>query len=247
VPVRRLRSPLLVALVAVVAAIALLLRPEAVRAEPVEPADPQAEAAVQVDGIGTATGRPDVLRVTAGVEATAEAVAEALQQTDAAARRALEVLRAEGVAEADVQTVHMSIHPTYTDDGQEITGYTARHDLEVTLRDLERAGEVIGVLADAGGNAVRLQGVAYALEDDAALQEEARAEAFAAARVKAEQLATLAGRELGTVVEVREQLTPSAPMPYAAADSRGAEAMAVALAPGSASVTVTVAVRWSLR
>jgi uncharacterized protein YggE len=116
----------------------------------------------------------------------------------------------------------------------------------VTLRDLERAGEVIGMLTDVGGNAVRLQGVAYALEDDAALEEEARAEAFAAARARAEQLATLTGRALGEVVVVVEQTAPSAPMPYAA-DTGRAEEMSVALAPGSATVTVTLHVHWSLR
>jgi uncharacterized protein YggE len=245
-PVSRTVRPLLAAvpIVGIAAAIALLLRPDVVRAEPVEPPPP---AGVQVDGVGTATGTPDVLRVTVGVETTADAVGEALEGTDAAARRVLDALRAEDVAEADVQTVGMSIYPMYADDGQRITGYTARHDLEVTLRDLGRAGEVIGVLTEVGGNAVRLQGVAYALEDDAAQQEEARAEAFAAARVKAEQLAALTGRELGDVIEVREQTTPSVPMPFAAADSGGAEAMSVALAPGSATVTVTVQVRWSLR
>jgi uncharacterized protein YggE len=244
VPARRSRSLLLAALLGAVAVIALLVRPGTVRAEPVAP---PSDAVVQVDGVGTATGTPDVLRVTAGVEVTAEAVGEALQEADAAARRVLDALGDEDVAEADVQTANLSVHPTYSDDGQEITGYTARHDVEVTLRDLGRAGEVIGVLTDVGGNAVRLQGLAYELEDDAALREEARAEAFAAARIKAEQLAGLVGHELGGVVEVREQLAPSPPMPFAAADSGGAEAMAVALAPGSATVTVTVQVHWLLR
>jgi uncharacterized protein YggE len=174
-------------------------------------------------------------------------VADALAGTDATARRVLDALRDRGVAEADVRTTNVSIQPTYGRDGQEITGYTARHDLEVTLRDLERAGEVIGALADVAGDDVRLQGVSYALEDDAAAQEEARKQAFAAARVKAEQYAELTGRPLGDVVEVREQVTPSGPVPYAATDMAMGEAMAVALAPGSATVSVTVAVRWSLR
>lgn len=244
--VRRAHPPLLAALLCggLAAAIALLVRPDAVRADPV-PAPPG--AAVHVDGTGTATGVPDVLRVSVGVETTADAVVDALRDTDAAARRVLDALREQGVAEADVRTVNVSIHPGYDDRGQAITGYTARHDLEVTLRDLDRAGEVIGVLADVGGDAVRLQGVAYALEDDAAPQEEARAEAFAAARVKAEQYAQLTGRELGDVVEVREQVTPSGPLPYGVSDAGGGEAMAVALAPGSATVSVTVEVGWSLR
>lgn len=245
-PARRALSPLLAAVtcVGVAAVLALLVRPDAVRAEPVAPPP---GGVVHVDGTGTATGVPDVLRATVGVETTADAVADALRDADAAARRVLEALRTEDVPEADVRTVHVGIHATYGDDGREITGYVARHDLEVTLRDLDRAGEVIGVLADAGGDAVRLQGVAYALEDDAAPQEEARAEAFAAAREKAEQYAALTGRVLGDVVEVRETVAPSGPLPYAASDVGGAEAMAVALAPGSATVSVTVQVGWSLR
>ena len=63
-------------------------------------------------------------------------------------------------------------------------------------------------------------------------------------RQKAEQYAELTGRTLGDVVEIREQLTASPPMPYAVADAARAEA--VPLAPGSATVTVTVGVGWSL-
>lgn len=245
-PARRSRPVLLaaVALVAAGAATALLLRPAPVRAEPAE-APPG--ASVQVEGTGTATGAPDVLRAMVGVEVTADAVGDALRDADAAVRRVLDALRSQDVAEADVRTTNVSIYPTYGDDGQRITGYLARHDLEVTLRDLDRAGEVIGAVTEAGGDAARLQGVSYALEDDAGPQEQARAAAFAAARVKAEQYAELTGRELGEVLEVREQVTPPGPVPYAAADMGGAEAMAVTLAPGSATVSVTVAVQWSLR
>jgi len=242
-PVRRSRSPLVaaVALAGVVAAVAVLGRPEPVRAEPVDPA----AATVQVDGVGTATGTPDVLRVTVGVETTAGTVDDALQRADSAARAVLDALRAEEVPGDDVQTVNLSIYPTYGNDGQAIVGYTARHDLSVTLRDLSRAGATIGVLVDAGGDAARVQGVAFALEDDAALREQARAAAFAAARVKAEQYAGLTGRPLGEVVEVRESASaPSEPLPYATTDACGRED--VPLAPGSATVAVTVQVRWSL-
>ncbi|UOY02408.1 SIMPL domain-containing protein [Blastococcus sp. PRF04-17] len=232
-----------VVLVGAVAAIAFTLRPEPLRAQPVDPA---AGAGVQVEGVGTVTGSPDVLRVTIGVETTAEAVDAALQEASTAARRVLEAVRAEGVSEDDVATVNVSVYAAYDHNGQEITGYTARHDLEVRLRDLGRAGTAITALVTAGGDAARLQGVAFSLEDDAALQEDARAEAFAAAREKAEQYAELTGRELGDVVEVREQVTPSGPIPYAAGDAaRMAES--VPLVPGSATVSVTVSVRWGLR
>jgi uncharacterized protein len=150
------------------------------------------------------------------------------------------------VADRDVQTVNVSVYPTYGREGERITGYISRHDLEVTLRDMGEAGAVIGRLADAGGDAARVQGISYVLEDDAALQEQARADAFADARRKAEQYAELAGRELGEVVSVRENVTAPGPMPYASADS-AAGASEMAIAPGSTTVTVTAEVRWSLR
>ena len=242
--VRRSRIALFAAvpLVGIVAAVVVLSRPDPVRAAP---GDTPAEAGVLVDGTGTATGVPDVLRATVGVETTADTVEQALQDANAAANAVREALHAESVPDDDVQTVNVSIYPHYDDDGQEIRGYTARHDLEVTLRDLGRAGSTIGVLVDAGGDAARLQGISFALEDDAALQEQARAEAYADARAKAEQYAGLTGRSLGDVIEVREQVSPSMPMPYAAADAAGA-AESVPLAPGTATVTVTAQVRWSL-
>ena len=241
---RRFRAPLLVAipLVGLAALVLVVGPPGAVRAAPPEaPAD----AGVQVDGVGTATGTPDVLRVTVGVESTAETVGEALRTADAAARRVLDRLRDEDVPERDVQTSNVALHPAYADEERGITGYTARHDLRITLRDVQTAGETIGAVVDAGRNAARVEGLSYGIEDDAALQQEAREQAFAAARQKAEQYAALAGRELGDVVEIREQLAPSGPMPYAAEDAGGAAGMA--LAPGTATVTVTAQVRWSLR
>jgi uncharacterized protein len=231
------------ALMAVVAAVTVLARPAAVRAAPEETPP---EAGVQVEGVGTAAGSPDVLRVTIGVETTAGSVTDAVQGASAASGRVLEAAHGEGVSTDDVRTVNVSVYPTYGDDGQEITGYTARHDLEVTLRDLSSAGTAIGRLVDAGGDAARLQGVAFSLEDDATLQQEARAEAFATAQEKAAQYAELTGRELGEVVEVREQTTPSGPVPYAMGDAAVA-AESVPVQPGTSSVSVTVQVRWSLR
>ena len=243
-PAHRTRDALLAtaALLGAAAAITLLARPDPVRAAPAEPLP---DAGVLVEGVGTATGTPDVLRVTVGVETTADSVARALQDADAAAQRVLEVLGDSDVPEEDVQTVNVSIYPSYGENSERITGYLARHDLQVTLRDVAGAGSVIGAVADAAGDAARIQDISYALEDDAALQEQARADAFAAAQAKAEQYARLVGRELGDVVEVREQVAPAGPFPYAADQALTTES--VPLQPGTTSVSVTAQVRWSLR
>jgi len=248
VPVSVVRrfAPLLAALAvgsAVVAAVIVGV-PDPVEAAP---GDPPADAGVEVQGVGTATGTPDVLHVTVGVEAGAAAVGDALSAANDAAAKVLDALRRAGVADADVQTQNVHVYPRYDGNGQDVNGYLAGQDVAVTLRDLGTAGATISTAVDAGGDAARLQGVVYELDDDSALRSKARDLAFADARATAEQYAKLAGRELGDVVLVREQVTPSGPVPMAAGDAAMSTASAVPIAPGTTDVTVTADVRWSLR
>jgi uncharacterized protein YggE len=210
------------------------------------PGNPPADAGVEVQGVGTAVGTPDVLHVTVGVESGAATVGDALSAANVAAGKVLDALHAAGVADADLQTQNVHVYPRYDGNGQDITGYTAGQDVAATLRDMGSAGAMISAVVGAGGDAARLHGVAYELDDDAALRSKARELAFADARATAEQYAKLAGRELGDVVLVREQVAPSGPVPMAAADSAMATASAVPIAPGTTEVTVTAQVRWSL-
>lgn len=213
------------------------------------PTTPDGARGVVVTGLGTVTGRPDVLRFTVGVEVSADTVDAALAQADAAAERVLAALRDRGVPDADLQTASVQIHPRYDEQGRTVTGYTMRQDVAVTLRDLGGAGATMGAAVTAGGDAARLSGVAFSLEDDAALLAGAREQAFAQARAKAEQYADLAGRDLGPVLSVRESVRHPGPQPVDVYGGAAAAERAVAdvpLAPGSADATVTVEVQWEL-
>jgi uncharacterized protein YggE len=183
--------------------------------------------------------------VAIGVETGAATVADALASANSAAQKVHDALRDAGVADADLQTVNVHISPRYDGNGQDTSGYQAGQDLAVTLRDIGTAGATISTAVRAGGDAARLQGISYELDDDAALRAEARKQAFADARGKAEQYAKLADRALGDVVLVREQVSSSGPAPMAAGDSAMAVG-AVPIAPGTTDVTVTAEVRWSL-
>jgi uncharacterized protein YggE len=204
------------------------------------------DTGVRVAGVGTASARPDVLRFRVGVEVTDETVDAALASANTAAARVLSALEERGVADREVQTAAVEVHPRYDGKGQEITGYVVREDLSVTVRELDAAGATISAAVEAGGNAARLSGVQFALEDDTAVLAEAREKAYASARAKAEQYAELSGRELGAVLEIAEDVDQHSPQPYLAATESRAAAP-VPLAPGSAEVTVRVDVRWALR
>jgi hypothetical protein len=207
-----------------------------------------AQQGVVVSGLGKVSGTPDVLRVQLGVEVRRADVSTALRDANAVQNRVRAAVRADGVDSKDMQTSDVSLFPSYTSKGAP-NGYTVNQGLTVKLRNLARAGETIGDAVVAGGDAARVQGVTFALEDNAALLEQARDAAYGDARKKAERYAKLSGRDLGQVELVSEQLpTADAPIAFgAAASAADAGGSAVPVDPGQSQVSVSVTVRWSLR
>jgi uncharacterized protein YggE len=205
------------------------------------PAD-QAPESVEVSGTGEVSGAPDTLTAEFAVETTAATVGQALDSANAAATKMRDALVKAGVVKADLQTSNFSIG-TKVDDKQAITGYTVNEGLTAKIRDLPHAGKVLSAGIGAGGDAARLNGVSFAIENDAALMAQARKGAFADARQKAELYAREAGRPLGRVLTVTETTSgysgPGHSIPLAF-DSK------YAIEPGQQQVSVTVTVDWAL-
>jgi uncharacterized protein YggE len=207
-----------------------------------------ADEGVIVSGVGKVSGTPDVLRVQLGVEVHRVDVSTALRDANTIQNRVRAAVRGDGVDPKDMQTSDVSLYPSYNRRGV-INGYNVSEMLTVKLRDLGHAGKTIGDAVIAGGNAARLQGVSFALEDNAALLEKARDAAYTEAKKKAERYAELSGRSLNRVELVSEQV-PQGEQPMRYADVLAAGPMKSAEVPidaGQAQVSVSVTVRWSLR
>jgi uncharacterized protein len=197
---------------------------------------------ISVVGHGRAAGAADVCRVALAATALRPTVAAALADSEQATRRVRDALTGAGVSSQDSATSSVSVQAEedYSGPrGPRLLGYRAEHSLEVALRDLTSAGRVLG-------DAVRLRGVSFEVEDDAELRALARAAAWADALSAGEQLARLAGGALGTVRSIDE--TP-------AGDGRGPRPMAaravgvaeIGLQPGGVDVRTALAVVWELR
>lgn len=211
------------------------------------PAPGVATAGITVAGTGRITGVPDTLSATIGVAARRPTVQEALDAANAAAEQVLGALDDAGVAAEDVQTTQFSVNPQYDQDGVAITAYEVANTVEATVRDLTAVGTTLDAVVRAGGDEARVQGVAYRLEDNAALLAEAREAAVTDARTAAEAYAAAAGLELGALTALSE-VAADQPMAQAFDTSGGAEAAApVPLAPGTQEVGVSVTATWSLR
>jgi len=203
-----------------------------------------------VGGRANVAGTPDTLRLDLSVVATASSVSEALASANLSGGAVQKSLLDNGVQRKDLQTSGLNIQPEYDNSNggtPRLKGYQVSESVSAKLRNLGRAGDVIGKAVSAGGNAVRVNGISLDLEDTGALVSSAREKAFAEAKTKAEQYAKLAGRGLGDALSISEDVSNPSPiaMPYAGMDS--AKSTSVPIQPGSQDVSVSVTVGFSMR
>jgi uncharacterized protein len=209
-----------------------------------------ASGGISVGGTGRVTGKPNLLRLDTSISVTRPTVTDAMQVANTTMAAVQKALKADGVADADLQTSGLSVQPNYdySNSTRHLIGYGVSENLSVVLRDLGKAGGTISDAAQAGGDALQIGGASLDLDQDGALIAQARQAAFADAEAKAKAYATAAGRQLGAVTSISET-TQSQPQPmrYAASAPAAAGAMAdVPIQAGSQAVTVDVAVTWAI-
>ena len=207
---------------------------------------------VSVGGHGEVNVPPDTASVNIGVDVIKPTLDEAQEQANAQATAVTEALQAAGIAAEDIQTDYFSVNilRDYSENADPtlITGYEIINQLRVTVRDTNQLGELLEAAVSAGANSI--YGVTFYVEDQTAAASEARIEAVANAREKAEELAAAAGMTLGPVVAISEGVPPVLGPVYAMGRG-GAEmamdASAVPVEPGSTTVAVDVSMTFELR
>ncbi|HEX5495957.1 MAG TPA: SIMPL domain-containing protein [Mycobacteriales bacterium] len=204
--------------------------------------DPGARHGVTVTATGTASGAPDVLRLRLAAESQARDVSGALDGASRAMAAMVARLRAAGVAESDLRTSGASLW-SRTDDAGRITWQVAVQRLTATLRDLAAAGALVPEVVQVGGPAARLDGLEFAVDDDAALVRAARDDAWRRAGEVAAQHAERAGQALGPVLRVVEATAGGGVMRPMALAARARDAMPTQ--GGDQEVSVTIEVEWA--
>jgi len=198
-------------------------------------------ATVTVVGDGRVTVQPDLAQVTFGVEANGETLAAA--QADAATRMqaVIDRLLELGVPRDDIRTSRVSANPVYDQrDNTVIRGYRASNAVQVKLRDLSQVGQIVDAITAAGAN--RVEGLSFSVEKIEEPKNQARALAMQNARVKADQLASLAGMRVIGVKAIQESDAASAPVPYVAPAAARTEAAATPVEPGTQEIRTQVTV-----
>ena len=160
---------------------------------------------ITVSGAGSVRARPDLAIAELGVTAHGETATLAMSQNRQLVASLRQALRQNGVEDADVLTSDFAIHRergSQSQRGVDRPGerFVMRNLLQVTIRDIERAGVLLDRLVEAGANEVR--GIRFTLQDDTQMALQARALAAADARQKAQHLAELHDTRLGKVLRI---------------------------------------------
>jgi uncharacterized protein YggE len=210
---------------------------------------PEQQTGIWVTGQGEVMAVPDIAALRLGVEVQADTVAEAQAQASAAMGKVQQALEDNGVAEKDIQTQQYSIYPVTRwiseKDEQEIVGYRVTNIVVAKIRDVDEAGAIIDAVAEAGGDATRIQAISFGVDDKTPYHEQARAKAVEDANNKATQLAELADVGLGKATYISEG---AAYLPVRA-DSYDIYAEAggtTPISPGELKITVQVQVIYQI-
>jgi uncharacterized protein len=208
----------------------------------------QSEGQITVTGEGRVSAAPDLAIITMGAVAEAKTAKDAMDQTSDITRAILDQLSTLEIAPRDIQTSDLSLSPVWTNNRTEpngrprIDGYQASNRVTVRIRDLEKLGTVLDAVLTDGAN--RLGGLQFTLSDPEPLINDARRDAVADARAKAELFAQAAGVQLGALISLSES-GGYMPRPEMMSMARSADA-GVPVSAGETEVAANVAMVFAI-
>jgi len=194
----------------IVAVAALSVRTGPVSGAPAT--DTPATHTITVSATGKVTVVPDVARIALGITVSKPTVKAARDAGATAMTSIIAALKALGTADADIQTTNVSLYPQYGNSSPvKVIGYQISEQVQVTVRDLNKAGDAVDA-ATANG-ATDVNGMSFELADPVKAQNDARAAAVEAARASAQAMATAGHVTLGTIDSITDA-TPVSPIFY---------------------------------
>lgn len=217
---------------------------------------------INVRGEGEVTAKPDIGQFSFSVRAEGKDAATA--QSDSAKRinDAIDFLKQAGVEERDIKTRDYYLNPKYRYESVTcaagmycppsnpvIDGYEVTQTVEVKVRDLDKAGELISGAGERG--ATNISQLQFTIDDESNLKAEAREQAIADAKEKADKLAADLGVTIVRMMSYYEDegyLSPYYGMGGDAVMSRESVAMPVPSLPtGENTIRSVVNITYEIR
>lgn len=217
---------------------------------------------ITVSGDGEVTALPDIATVTITIRESAATVPQAQKLADTKVKAAIQALGSLGVSDKDQRTISYTVNPKYENvavnmgaasmmvpypvSNQKIVGYEVAQTVEIKIRKIDSAGEVVGALGAA--NITEISGPSFTVENMDKAQADAKAKAIEKAIAKARDTAKALHADLGEVIQFSEDNGGAYPMMYSQSSMKvmGASAPEVTLPQGESVIKSHVTITYSL-
>ncbi|HVN14869.1 MAG TPA: SIMPL domain-containing protein [Anaerolineales bacterium] len=208
---------------------------------------------LSVTGSGTVMMVPDIAYINIGVHTEDTTAASAVSKNNTQTQQVVDALTSAGVDKKDIQTTNFSIWPNAQYDPQTNvktgTTYAVDNTVYVTVRNLDKLGDLLDTTVQAGANSVN--SIQFDVADKSQELKQARDQAIKDAQTQAQELATTAGLTLGSIQTI--SFFDNVPTPVMDTFGKGggggavAQAASVPISSGQMTLTVTVNVTYELK
>lgn len=201
---------------------------------------------ITVGGSARIVVKADRGQFTVGVSTRATTVTSALRTNNDKMQRVIAALKSHGAAENEISTSSFSITQPF-ENGRHVIGiYEVQNSVTVTRSAVASISDLLQIAIDAGAN--QAWNVRFFLAEPGPVRDRALAAAYKDARVRAQKLASAAGKSVGDLLTITTEQFPRFPL----LDGTGQEAMtglgpAPPLQAGMQSVEASVVAQFELK
>lgn len=202
-----------------------------------------AEKMITVTGDATVAVAPDTAVMRIGVTSQGKTAHEASATNSKQMTSVLAAIRDTGIPDRDVQTSRLSLQPQYDPNKNgtaRLLGFQVTNQVTIKVRDTDKLPAILDRAIAAGAN--EMSGIEFVVSEQSKLLDQARDDAIADGRRKAELYAKAAGVKLGRVLTITEEGSSPPPRPVMQAMRAGA----VPVSPGEQNLRASVTVSYEI-
>lgn len=204
---------------------------------------------LNLSAFGESEVAPDKATISLGVQTEAPTAQAAIGENANKMNRVIAALKRSGLTDREIQTSNLSLSPQYVYQENlppRLTGYQASNQVVITVRDLNRLGQVVDATVNAG--ATNIGGINFGVENPTEAENRARQQAVQALRAKADLYAQATGHRIVRLVSLNEggSYSPSPPPMAVMMRAESAKFDSTPVSPGEVKVRVDVSATYEL-
>jgi uncharacterized protein YggE len=202
-----------------------------------------------VKGRGRVEVEPDIAWVSLGVSVFHKKLKIAQDEAGTRMASLLTAIKSVGIADRDIKTQRFSVYPReeYHPETRAklgISGYDVSNQARVTVRKLTAIGSLLEKAVDEGANTI--SGPNFGIRHPEKVESEARKQAILDAVRKANELAMVAGVEIGMVYRIEEEREHGRADGVYSSPRLMKESLSVPIEAGVLEVTCTVEITYTI-